>query len=1414
MPDVGVLNLQIRDNSMQAAQGLSRLANVLKSIKASTTGLRLTSVATGINKIRESVAKINNSDLQKLKILTAEIQKLQAAAGSVNGMRISFGSTKAGGSASSGAMEQAQAIRDMARDASTAMGHVGHRIQQDNEQAERFASTMEGVRSIIQNTGWTAQATAEQFQHMFMVWNAIRSSGALGGGTSPLALGDGTGGSGAGWTYWKDGAIEVEGYVDDVSTSMNRLEGSVDGVSAKLYSSTSESVGSAMEQIKMLAMQYEAEIGRLFGLMFDETGATRAGADIEGLSKQIDDYDSRISELAEKYKELESMSEMSDMAEPFAQTSEVVDEVRESFERTTSAVHDYNEAIEFARQWNAAGASRKGAYNGEESADIQYINNLIQTASQADLLAMRIDALRDKLYQMASSGKASGDQIARMVSQIQALQGKLDAASGSANDVKRSLSEIMIGSNGLEGAFKRMFPTISGLAKRFGQLIKYRMLRAVIKEIADGFREGTENYYRYSDAIGGEFAKNMDAATSSLAQMKNSIGAAAAPLINSLIPYLQMAVHWFIEAVNYANQFIALLRGQSTWSRATEQSAKAFETTEKAAKGAGGAVKDLLADWDELNIIQSQSGGSGSGIGASDAKDYATMFEEVGTYNEDVKNVVDYVKDHFDEIMTVAKAIGAAILAWKVSKAFGGVIGQLGKLAAGISLEIVGITLSYGAGWDAGLKGQFDTADIVKGAVGTLAAGIGGTLIFGGPTGFAIGIGVGLIAMFTGWLNAREYARDIEKWGELHRTAEEIDEYVKSQFSFDVEAYINLTNAHIEGERKAREAVHAAFAGFSKSLDEATIVYNSDVEISIKAESIRKAAGKAQDAIAAIEALISTTHAGFEYTVGQFDFKDSNGNTIDSAMLESLKSANSTLESFFTGMGKDLAGWILKGEKSGWKNGEMEQVLALMESQKRIIARAEELRGELSYRSEIETGTKNVVKDNVIDRETAEATLARQKEILQEVEDTTRKQRQELHDNYIDMAALAQAAAEEVGLDTDQGKELKKAADTYTETAKTVIKGIDDEVEKDLADTKRAMAKAWTETLSTVYGEDIERYIHNNTDNVQRSGMLWHWIFGGETDVQKEFKDQLEKSGIGGVGKLLYERLKDAMTAPGNDPTGAMGFLLNELGANVYDLLNEDTKRLLMSNLTDLFGDASLAGEIFQQTFGLTFRDIEPYISMETEPTEPITKNVPVDIVPVVEDSGDYTLNYGVTAESLDDGMTVPIDHVDFVVDAESTRDAARQAIEEAMGDGVMDTSEAMNIMTSFGAGLYEELMKELQYNLDEEGRNRGGLIKPGRMIASAGMTSGVSFGGSTGSSTQMTVVEPMNTERDNAQEVTNVARGVQLGNGTMLDALQALLRVAESINRKEFTVKITPNSGWGAHNARSETAYDLASGR
>ena len=133
------------------------------------------------------------------------------------------------------------------------------------------------------------------------------------------------------------------------------------------------------------------------------------------------------------------------------------------------------------------------------------------------------------------------------------------------------------------------------------------------------------------------------------------------------------------------NQLFALLNGQKTWTRALNTTSKAFDNQKKAAQGAGAAIKDLLADWDELNIIQSQSGGGGGGA-ANAAEDSLKMFEEVDEFDRNIKRIVDGIKDYFGDVLNFVELIGAGILAWKMASAFTGAIGMIaGLVGAGIA---------------------------------------------------------------------------------------------------------------------------------------------------------------------------------------------------------------------------------------------------------------------------------------------------------------------------------------------------------------------------------------------------------------------------------------------------------------------------------------------------------------------------------------------------------------------------------------------------------------------------------------------------------------------------------------------------------------------------------------------------------
>lgn len=234
----------------------------------------------------------------------------------------------------------------------------------------------------------------------------------------------------------------------------------------------------------------------------------------------------------------------------------------------------------------------------------------------------------------------------------------------------------------LKKSTDRLISPLDRLINRFGRLMVFRILRNVIKQIGEAFKEGITNVRAYSKEIGGSFHKAMSGAEDALLKLKNTLGAALAPAFEALIPVMHTVVSWFIELVNYVNQFVSLLTGKGTWTKAIDVSAEEFEKTKKTVQKADKEVKNLLADFDELNIIQSESGGRGGSGGKVDTTEYATMFEEVGQFDERIRKIIDWLHDNMDQVRKIAGLIGTALLGWRFSTAFTNVLGTLGGLVA------------------------------------------------------------------------------------------------------------------------------------------------------------------------------------------------------------------------------------------------------------------------------------------------------------------------------------------------------------------------------------------------------------------------------------------------------------------------------------------------------------------------------------------------------------------------------------------------------------------------------------------------------------------------------------------------------------------------------------------------------------
>ena len=237
-----------------------------------------------------------------------------------------------------------------------------------------------------------------------------------------------------------------------------------------------------------------------------------------------------------------------------------------------------------------------------------------------------------------------------------------------------------------EGIASVMKP-ITNLFHRLKNLIIMRTLRYMIRELAKGFSEGVNNVYEYSKAVGNSFGPAMDSIKSTLETMKNSVGAAVAPVLNALIPILNNLASAAITCFNYVNQLFSLLTGQSYWVKATEGAADYT----KEAKKAGGATKEWLASFDELNVMSSGGGGGGGGTTAADYKD---MFENVTAFDQKIRDIADYIKDHMTSILGIAGAIATAILAWKLSTAFAETLPMLSNIAGLIGTgAVIALTL-------------------------------------------------------------------------------------------------------------------------------------------------------------------------------------------------------------------------------------------------------------------------------------------------------------------------------------------------------------------------------------------------------------------------------------------------------------------------------------------------------------------------------------------------------------------------------------------------------------------------------------------------------------------------------------------------------------------------------------------------
>lgn len=188
----------------------------------------------------------------------------------------------------------------------------------------------------------------------------------------------------------------------------------------------------------------------------------------------------------------------------------------------------------------------------------------------------------------------------------------------------------------------------------------------------------------------GDMARTLEAPANQLKVLGSQVNLAAReignifiPALNAILPYA-IAVAKAIRALaaSIANLFgIQLASVDYSGISGAGSAAEKLDKDLSSASGSAAELKNQLAGFDELNVIQSASGGGGGGgvgggIGSGEFEDMElpgydflkdAVSEKVDKIYNKIKPLIDWTSEHLQEIGLIVGTIGATMLAWKIS---------------------------------------------------------------------------------------------------------------------------------------------------------------------------------------------------------------------------------------------------------------------------------------------------------------------------------------------------------------------------------------------------------------------------------------------------------------------------------------------------------------------------------------------------------------------------------------------------------------------------------------------------------------------------------------------------------------------------------------------------------------------------
>lgn len=349
-----------------------------------------------------------------------------------------------------------------------------------------------------------------------------------------------------------------------------------------------------------------------------------------GDASKIEYYQNNI-KLAE-----EQLAQLGEYQATYQQQLESFDaELERAGRQLESATTEFNGQQMTLEQLNAVLGETQQKYDSisERMTEMEQKNPKIGDAEyqqkvQAEInkTEMSLDGVNDKLKQQIIRYSELQSKGAPAVNTTNREMQKLKKSTEQVRKVSSDTSKTM--SVGFGDVTKKL----KHLVMRLGVLfLGVRGITSMFMRLRSAVLEGFKNL---QESGVGKLKKEMNDLHNATTTLKNTLAGAFEPIVTTIIPYIQRLVEWLTIAIDKLAQFIAAMKGQSTYIRAIKQVGNAGEKASK-----------QLAKFDELNILNSPKGNGAAG-----------MFEEAAIPS-DMLDKVDAFKQKLEEIKAVANEI-------------------------------------------------------------------------------------------------------------------------------------------------------------------------------------------------------------------------------------------------------------------------------------------------------------------------------------------------------------------------------------------------------------------------------------------------------------------------------------------------------------------------------------------------------------------------------------------------------------------------------------------------------------------------------------------------------------------------------------------------------------------------------------